>query len=315
MRIAVTGATGTLGSQVVGMLADAAPPGLAGGGRGGEPAGDGGPHEVLALARRPAMVPAAVSAAMPPAPGTGGSGAGVVVPVFADYDDAASLRLALRGVDVLVFVSSDGEAARMLVHHRNVVEAAAASGVGHVVYLSGVDADLASPFCYAFTNGYTEQLLAGSGCGFSFARASLFTEFFAAFLRPALASGELRVPGGDGRVSLVSRADVGRCLAALALLPPSGRHHDLTGSAALTLRDMAGVLSELAGSPVRYADVAPSVLAEELARSGEDPWWTYAYSSMFASVREGRWAAVSDEVLRLTGRAPLPLADVVRPRA
>jgi len=284
VRIAVTGSTGTVGSQVVGLLAASAG------------------HEVVALARRPEAVAVAQDSK-------------VVSAVYADYDDLASLRAALVGVDTLVFVSGDGEAARMLVQHGNVVRAAADSGVGHVVYLSGVDADLASPFCYAFTNGYTEGLLAASGCGFSFARASLFTEFFAAFLRPALVSGELRVPAGDGRVSLVSRADVGRCLAALALLPPSGRHHDLTGPRALSLEAVAEGLTRVAGRPVRYTDVEPRVLVEDLARAGEDPWWTYAYGSMFASVRQDRWSAVSTEVRRLTGRVPLGVADVVGPVA
>ncbi|WP_020015344.1 NmrA family NAD(P)-binding protein [Promicromonospora sukumoe] len=284
MKIAVTGSTGTVGSQVVRLLAASAG------------------HEVVALARRPEAV-------------AGSRTHGPVSAVYADYDDPASLRAALVGVDTLVFVSGDGEAARMLVQHGNVVRAAADAGVGHVVYLSGVDADLASPFCYAFTNGYTEGLLAASGCGFSFARASLFTEFFAAFLRPALVSGELRVPAGDGRVSLVSRADVGRCLAALALLPPSGRHHDLTGPESLTPDGIAQVLTGVAGRPVRYTDVEPGVLAEDLARAGEDPWWTYAYGSMFASVRQDRWSAVSTEVRRLTGRVPLGVADVVGPVA
>ncbi|MEV0952616.1 hypothetical protein [Promicromonospora sp. NPDC050249] len=50
------------------------------------------------------------------------------MPVRADYDDAGSLLAALRGVDVLVFVSGDGEAARMLVQHENVVRAASACG-------------------------------------------------------------------------------------------------------------------------------------------------------------------------------------------
>jgi NAD(P)H dehydrogenase (quinone) len=289
VKIAVTGSTGTLGSQVVGLLAASAG------------------HDVVALARRPGAVAAGLGARV--------RGSGVVSAVYADYDDLASLRAALVGVDVLVFVSGDGEAARMLVQHGNVVRAAAERGVGHVVYLSGVDADLASPFCYAFTNGYTEGLLVDSGCGFSFARASLFTEFFAAFLRPALASGELRVPAGDGRVSLVSRADVGRCLAALALLPPSGRHHDLTGPRSLTLDGVAEELTRVAGRPVGYTDVEPGVLVEDLARGGEDPWWTYAYGSMFASVRQDRWGGLSAEVRRLTGRVPLGVADVVGPVA
>jgi NAD(P)H dehydrogenase (quinone) len=44
-----------------------------------------------------------------------------------------------------------------------------------------------------------------------------------------------------------------------------------------------------------------------MAIAGEDPWWMYAYSTMFASIREQRWAAVSDEVRRLTGCSPVPV--------
>ncbi|WP_407317814.1 NAD(P)H-binding protein [Isoptericola halotolerans] len=282
MRIAVTGSTGRLGNQVVGLLARSSA---------------SSPHEVLALARRPSVVPAVHAS-------------DTVTAVHADYDDLGSLESALYGVDALVFVSSDGDAARMMIHHENVVRAADTCGVGHVVYLSGVDVDPASPFCYAFTNGYTERLLARTRCGYSFARASLFTEFFASFLRPALSSGELRVPAGSGRVAIVSRSDVGRALAALAVLPPSGRHHDLTGPTALSLDDMAEVLTEVAGRSVSYADVSPEVHVEELARLGEQPWWIYAYSTMFASVREDRWSTVSDEVLRLTGRVPTSVADM-----
>lgn len=288
MRIAVTGSTGALGSQVVELLAR-------------HPTGP----KVLALARRPDDVPTVLD--------QGARDSGAVLPVHADYEDPASLRSALDDVDVLVLVSSDGAAARVMLHHQNIVHAAVTNGVAHVVYLSGVDADLTSPFCYAFTNGYTERLLEESGCGFSFARASLFTEFFAAFLRPALDSGELRVPAGGGRVALVSRADVGRCLAALALLPPSGRHHDLTGPAALTFDGVAQALARMRGAHVSYLDIPAEVQVEELSRVGTDPWWTYAYSSMFASVREDRWSTVTDEVRRLTGRAPLPLQAVVRP--
>ncbi|MFD7026031.1 NmrA family NAD(P)-binding protein [Promicromonospora sukumoe] len=292
MRIAVTGSAGTVGSQVVSLLAASAGP------------------EVVALARRPEAVAARLTETARAA-----ARSGRVSAVRGDYDDPGSLVAALEGVDVLVFVSGDGEAARMVVQHQNVVRAAADAGVGHLVYLSGVDADLASPFCYAFTNGWTERLVEGSGLPFSFARASLFTEFFAAFLRPALASGELRVPAGQGRVSLVSRSDVGRCLAALALLPSSGRAHDLTGPVSLSLDAVAEALSGIAGRAVRYTDVPPPVLAEELARAGEDPWWTYAYSGMFASVRQDRWSVLSDEVARLTGRAPAALDVVVRATA
>jgi NAD(P)H dehydrogenase (quinone) len=276
VRIAVTGAGGGLGGQVVDLLAAKED------------------HEVVALQRRE---PAA--------------GAAYTSVAVADYMDLAALRVALRGVDTLVFVSSDGETARLLMHHHNVVRAAVDNGVAHVVALSSVDADVTSPFCYAVTNGYTEQILRESGCAVSFARASIYTEFFMRWLTQARTSGQLRLPAADGRISLVSRTDVGRCLAALAVAAPTGRGHDITGPEALDVTAIAALTEREWKTPIRYADLTPAEFSIEMARAGEDPWWMYAFSSMFDSVREQRWATVSDEVSLLTGRPPLSVREVL----
>lgn len=276
MRIAVTGSTGKLGGQVVRLLAAT------------------GAHRVVALARRPIAFESAA-----------------IVAARAEYTDLESLRAALRGTDVLVFISSDGDAAKMMIHHQNVVRAAVDNEVAHVVYLSGVDADPSSPFCYAYTNGYTEQILGESGCPFSVARASIYIEFFAHFLRPARVTGEVRLPAADGRISLVSRDDVGYCLAALATTPATGRHHDLTGPESLDVDAIAAITAQEWETPISYTDVSAAQFGSELASAGEEPWWTYAFSSMFASVREQRWAPVTYEVQRLTGRRPRTLADVL----
>jgi NAD(P)H dehydrogenase (quinone) len=277
LRIAVTGATGQVGGQVVRLLAEQ-------------------PHQVVALSRRglpSGQWPARVSARA------------------ADYADPQALGAALRGADTLVFVSSDGPVAEVMVHHRNVIRAARDSGVAHIVALSGLDADLSSPFCYAVSYGYTEQLLAESGCPVSIARASIYTEFFLGFLARSRASGQLRLPAADGRISLVCRADVARCLAALAVAPPSGRHHDITGPQSLDLAKIAALATREWGTPLDYVRITPAEHCAELAIAGEDPWWMYAYSTMFASIREQRWVAVSGEVHRLTGCWPTPVHETL----
>jgi NAD(P)H dehydrogenase (quinone) len=253
-----------------------------------------GEHEVVAVSRR---------GTSPAAPR--------VTSAVAGYDDPAALRVALRDVDTLVFVSSDGEAVKVLIHHQNVIRAAVDAGVGHVVALSGLDADLASPFCYAVTYAYTEQLLRESGFGISVARASIYTEFFVPWLTVARRSGELRLPAADGRISFVSRGDVALCLAALAVASPSGRHHDVTGPAALDVATLAALAGQAWGTTIRFVDLEPAEYRVELAQDGEEPWWEYAYASMFASVREQRWACVSDEVSRLTGRGPTTVREVL----
>jgi NAD(P)H dehydrogenase (quinone) len=278
LRIAVTGATGQVGGQVVRLLTAEQP------------------HQVVALSRR--GLPSGQSPARASARA-------------ADYADPRALGAALRGADTLVFVSSDGPVAEVMVHHRNVIRAARDSGVAHIVALSGLDADLSSPLCYAVSYGYTEQLLAESGCPVSIARASIYSEFFLGFLARSRASGQLRLPAADGRISLVSRADVARCLAALAVAPPSGRHHDITGPQSLDLAKIAALATREWGSPLEYVRITPAEHCAEMASAGEDPWWMYAYSTMFASIREQRWVAVSDEVHRLTRCWPTPVHETL----
>jgi NAD(P)H dehydrogenase (quinone) len=278
VRIAVTGANGQLGGQVVRLLASQQG------------------HDVLALVRRKVQDESQTSR---------------VSIALAEYDDAAALRTALRGVDTLVFISSDGDATKVLLHHQNVIAAAADNEVAHVVALSSVDANIDSPFCYAVVNGDTEKLLGDSGCGVSIARASIYSEFFLRWLSPARVSGEIRLPAGDGRISLVSRTDVGRCLATLAVGLPTGRYHDLTGPEALDLTAIAALAGDEFGRHVRYTEVTPAEHCKEMAEAGEEPWWMYAFSTMFESVRQGRWASVTDEVARLTGRRPLSIRDLL----
>lgn len=277
MRIAVTGASGRIGGEVVRLLAAQQRP-------------------VVALTRRP--------------PAAGQWPAGVAARC-ADYGDEQALAAALDGVGTLVLVSSDGPVADVIVHHRNVIRAAGRRGVAHIVALSGLDASLDSPFCYAVGYGYTEELLAGSGCAVSLARASIYTEFFLGFLARARATGQLRLPAGDGRVSFVSRGDVARALAALATARPASRPQEITGPESLDMAALAALAQQEWATPIGYTATTPAGLVTDLAAGGEDPWWIYAYSSMFASIRDGRWAAVSTDTQRLTGTPPVPVRTIL----
>lgn len=198
----------------------------------------------------------------------------------------------------------------MLTYHQNLVAAARDGGVQHIVALSGVDAEVGSPFCYAITNGFTEQLVRDSGCGFPIVRASIFAGFLGHFLLPLRTTGRLRLPIADGRVGLVSRTDVGRCLAVLAGAAPTGRCHEVTGPEALDGATLADAAAQAWNRPVIDQPISAAEHAAELA-APEEPWWAYAYSSMFASIREQRWDSVTTEVKELTGRAPRSLSEVL----
>jgi NAD(P)H dehydrogenase (quinone) len=276
--IAVTGATGGVGSRVLRFLA----------------AGAGAPP-LVALARRPEAVAAA--------PG--------LTARRADYDDPPSLERALAGVERLVFVSSDDLADDMRRHHANVVEAAVASGVRHVVYTSIVEPALGSAFYYAPVHRDTEALLASRGLGHCLARTSIFADFFTStWTQPALAEGELALPAAGAGMALVTRDDVARALARLALAGTEGSF-DLTGPAALTGAEIAAIAAAALGRPLAYRALEHDEFARRLVAGGAPDWLVEAFTTMFAAVREGGFARVSGDVEALTGRPATGYAEFV----
>ena len=251
---------------------------------------------MVALARRPHAVPAAARLTVRPA----------------DYDDPPSLRDALSGVHTLVFVSSDGVAESMRRHHEHVVAAAIDAGVEHVVYTSIVDVSPDSSFYYAAVHRETEALLAESGLGHCLARTSIFADFFVStWIAPALDEGTLELPAAAGRMSLLSRDDAARALAVAAVSRCKGIL-GLTGPAALTAGEVCRITHAESGRPLRYVALEAEAYRQRLARERTPGWLIEAFTSMFASVEEGRFEVISTDVPRLTGYPQQPYAEFIR---
>jgi NAD(P)H dehydrogenase (quinone) len=231
---------------------------------------------------------------------------------FADYDDPASLREAFADVRTLVFVSSDGVAERMRRHHQQVVAAAVHAGVDHVVYTSIVDVSPHSRFYYAAVHRETEALIAESGLRHCVARTSIFADFFVStWIAPALDEGTLALPAGVGSMSLLSRDDAARALAVAAVTRREGIIN-LTGPAALTAGEVSRITEAATGRRLRYVALDHAAYRRRPAADRAPDWLIEAFSSMFASVREGRFAAISADIPELTGQPQLPYAEFIR---
>jgi NAD(P)H dehydrogenase (quinone) len=274
--IGVTGASGGVGSRVVRHL-------LA---RAGQP-------PVVALARRPGAVTEAAHLEVR----------------YADYDDPSSLRDAFADLRTLVFVSSDGVAESMRRHHEHVIAAAVDAGVGHIVYTSIMDVSPDSGFYYAAIHRETETLLAESRVSHCLARTSIFADYFVStWLAPALDEGRLALPAGAGRMSLVSRDDVARAVAAAAVAGSEGII-ELTGPAALTTGEISEIAEAVTGRQLRYLALDEEAYRQRFARDQAPGWLIEAFTSLFVSVQEGRFGRVSPDIPKLTGEPQQPFAE------
>jgi NAD(P)H dehydrogenase (quinone) len=156
------------------------------------------------------------------------------------------------------------------------------------------------------------MLIRESGLRHCIARTSIFADFFVStWIAPALSGGTLALPAGGGRMSLLSRDDAARALAVAAITRREGII-DLTGPAALTVGEISHITEAATARRLRYVSLEDAAYRQALAADRAPGWLIEAFSSMFASVREGRFAAVSADIPELTGQPQQPYADFVR---
>jgi NAD(P)H dehydrogenase (quinone) len=273
--IGVAGATGGLGSRVAAGLAE----------RG---------VEQRLIVRDPARAP---------------SHPGAEVVQAADYGDGEAMRRALDGVDVLFLPSAGEHPDRVSSLHRPAIEAAAAAGVGRVVYTSFLGAAPDCVFTFGRDHFHTEEILRGSGMGWTFLRDSIYLDFVPFF---AGADGVIRGPAGDGRVAAVARDDIAD-VALAALLEPGheGQAYELSGGEAFTMTEAAEILTRHTGREVTFVNETLEEARESRRPSGAPDWEIEGWVTTYAAIAAGELDVVTDHVERIAGHPPMTLPELL----
>lgn len=278
--IAVTGATGHLGRLAIESLLER-----------GVPAG-----RIVALARSPEKARDLAER-------------GVQVRQ-ADYSRPETLGPALQGVETLLLVSAS-EVGQRLAQHRNVIEAARAAGVKLIAYTSILKADTSRMQLAAEHLG-TEELIRASGIPFVFLRNGWYWENYTENLAPALEHGALLGSADGGRVSAATRADYAAAAAAVVTEPGhENRVYELGGDEALTLAELAGVVSHESGKPVEYRDLPEDEYAGVLASFGVPEPFARVLADSDRGLARGELFTESGDLRRLIGRPTTTAREAV----
>jgi len=273
--LGITGSTGRLGGRVARKLADA------------------GRSQRL-LVRDPSRSPQLAGATA----------------VQSSYDDRKAVTAALDGLRTVLMVSASESPDRMS-QHRAFIDAAAAAGVQQVVYISFYGAAPDCTFTLGRDHFATEEYLRASGMGFTFLRDNLYADFFPAMVGE---DGVIRGPAAQGRVAAVAQDDIADAAVAVLLDPEAhaGATYSLTGPEALTLDEVAAVLTGAQGRPVAYQpETVPEAYASRAVYAAPD-WQVDAWVSTYTAIAAGELAGVTGDIETLTGRPAISLADLLR---
>jgi uncharacterized protein YbjT (DUF2867 family) len=228
-----------------------------------------------------------------------------------DYNDPASLNLAMKGVD-RVFLASPGAQAEapdgeqpMIRWERNVIDAAKAAGVEYVVKLSMWNARIGGRMSEG-GHGAVEAYLKASGLGWTMLQPGGFMQNF---LSPATSladeAGNLIGPDGDAPVAFIDCHDIAAVAAAL-LTGETGRNQSfvITGPEAVTYREIAAKLTAGWGRDVGFSGQSEQAIADRLRGYGLASRQADEMASLYASLGEGMFSETTDAVEHLTGTRP-----------
>ena len=234
---------------------------------------------------------------------------------YASFDEPQSLRTAFAGAERVLLISAV-DLQHRVAQHRAAIDAAKSAGVRHLIYTSGSKPAPPNPAAVAPSHYATEQALAASGVSSTVLRNSLYADYQVAEAKRAIETGLLVHNRGAGCVAYVARDD---CAAAAAAALLQGGHeavYDITGREKYDADALAALYSELAERPVEARAIDDATFVAGLVGSAPDDHLRYGaelLASFGRAIREGHLDVCSDSVVKLTGRRPRTLREVLEP--
>jgi uncharacterized protein YbjT (DUF2867 family) len=230
-----------------------------------------------------------------------------------DFADPASLTEAFEGATQVLIVSAAATAEAAVALHAAACRAAHDVGARRILYTSHQAAAADSLFAPMPDHAATERYLAGTGTPFTALRNGFYASTLPWLIGAALQTGELIAPA-DGPVSWTTHADLAE--AAAIVLADDGRFEGptppLTAPQAVDLDDVAGVLSELTGHPVRRVVATDDEYAAGMTAQGMPEERAAMMLGLFRAARRGEFAATGPALGDLLGRPATSVDTVLR---
>lgn len=230
--------------------------------------------------------------------------------VALDLERPKTLPPALRGIESVFLLSN------LARPELNLVDAARAAGVERIVKLS-VWGAAEEVFSFAKWHRPVERAIEDSGLGFTFLRPNGFMQNVVNYMGATIkGQGVFHQPAEDARISHIDVRDIGR-VAAAALTEPGheGRAYTLSGPQALSYDEIADTLSRVLGRKITYVRITAAQYKQGAMAAGIPEPYADALLDLVRYYREGHASRVTSAVRDVTGREATPFEQFARDHA
>lgn len=227
-----------------------------------------------------------------------------------DFEDPQTFGPALEGV-ARIFLMRPPHISKVEGTINAFLDEAARRGVAQVVFLSVTGAEKNR---YVPHHGIEQRLLRGD-LPWTILRPGFFAQNLGdQYRQDIVRDGRIYVPSGRGKAAFVDVRDVAE-VAVRAFSDPSthlGKAWTLTGPEAVDFNQVAQILSDALGRPIRYVPASIIGSLRHLRRQGQGFGQAAVITLLHAGIRFGQAEKVDPTLERLLGRPGRTIADYVQ---
>ena len=234
--------------------------------------------------------------------------------VMIDYNRPETLRVAFQGIDKLFLLGPSAPNQTQL--ELNVVEAAKAGRVRHIVKLSVWGADQEA-FVLAKVHRSVEKVIESSGIAWTFIRPNGFMQNIVNYMGGTIKSeGAFYSAIGEAKISHVNVHDIA-AVAVKTLTEPGheGKAYTLSGPQALTYADIATELSKVLRRSISHISLSPSDLKTGMLTAGSPEEYADKLLDLERYYREEQASRITNDIKQVTGRDPIRFEQYARDSA
>ena len=226
-----------------------------------------------------------------------------------DYNKPETLKEALSQVDKLFLLTPDVPNAPELAS--NLVSEARKAGIRHIVKQSIMGADLEADVGTLRLHRQAERIIEQSEIPFTFLRPNEFMQNFINLHSPSIKSNNAFYrPLEDAKVSLVDVRDIA-AVAVKSLTDDkyNNKTYLITGPEALSYHQVADILSNATGKKISYVNISGEEARAAMKEMGMNDWTISELADYF---RKRNASEVSSAVEEVTGKKPISFSQFAK---
>lgn len=221
-----------------------------------------------------------------------------------DFQKEFSLQNAFRGVDTLIYVASKTYSLLDRIKElENVLKAMKEKNVQNLVAMSFIADQENNPFVMSPFYAYLPRRLAGTDLNYAIAKNVLYADPLVPYLPELIQRRAIIYPVGKARLSFITIHDSAEAMSQMALRPEilqSRKTYLLTQTRAFSMAELGVLMTRITGRQIGYQPVSVKKFAQIYASEGDGE----KLASMYAGGAMGLLTGLSDDFAHLTGCDP-----------